>query len=387
MIIDKIASVLSTGGILRGVRRSGKSTTARAIQAARGGVFADAAEWRVAERDEHQTIDFVTGNAEASLAEVRPGGLWVVDNAEVLVLGIAESFVSELVDRVDKRRVIPVLVRNRYILEDRGSLADRERSLRQALPVVDLPRPSDHDLRQTLARDLWGHPNPDEAASWVAKWSNCLPGLAYDLLPLASVPPDERELAVEQFVLKTIDDLELRRFPRAALLSAARMRRLPPMTALPEHVAMEVGYLMAAGALQIDQDGSSLLRLQGPLWHAACVALERASSLTTTRMTAKDWTETALGLADAIDRANGTEVLADELHVPCDVGDMATAIECILEWWRIQPNESIPLPGILARAFGRAGLRVAFRRLGHEPPSADKYALAEIFVRVFGAQT
>jgi hypothetical protein len=386
VIIEKIASALSTGAILRGVRRSGKSTTARAIESARGAVFADAAEWRVAEGFDDEQLDFITGNAEASLAEVAPGGIWVIDNAEVLVSGVAESFVTALAERVIERQVVPVLIRNRYILEEAGALAEREHPLRQVLPVVDLPRPSARDLTRALEKDLWAHPHPEVTAAWVAEWSSCLPGLAYDLLPLGSAPTDERESMVGEFVRQTIEDFELRKPPRPALLSAAATGRLPPMSVLPEHVAMEVGFLWAAGALQTEHEGSAFLRLQGPLWTAVCDSLHGSSAAITSRLQAKDWTEVVLPLSEAIDRANATDILADALEVPCDVDDVAAAIERILDWSRIQPKYALPLSGVLADAMGRAGLRAAFRRLGHEPPGADKYALGEIFVRSFGGR-
>lgn len=372
-ILKHLSDLKVSGARIIGCRRSGKSFLAETLRRKLSGnvqVF-DASSLARSNMTSFGSLPSGDTNSselfdreiEARLrsgTDLNPLNL-IVDNAEFLLVHLSDAIVSRIHAALTLKALRLVLIRNRFIREEHGWMANRELPLADVLPKFEL-NPLDRDESIALASYFFrsDNRNRQQRAIWLAEWSGGLPGLMFDLKPLAPLNPPADD--VSDRLLKQIErvgrdigsDIPIRR----TVIEAATFQYLPPYPLLHSLAQEEVGYLMWIGMLK-PLFSTERIPFQGKFWSAIA---EKSTNAITPRF--NDYTRVSLRLEEFLVQAQLASQLAEELGCS-SVDDLSTVFEKSLV---ASNNTQLPAIGIgrfLADSLGRSGLRRVLRAAGH----------------------
>jgi len=316
---------------------------------------------------------------------------WVVDDADILAMGLSSAAIQDLAKATAAGCLRVAWCRNRYIDEAHGSATAHEAPLTALLRRHHLTPLGLAEAHSLALRFYENYPDGSQRADWLVSWAGGWPSLMRALKPHAPKWPKPSQPSKGMHWLATaqIEDFGLAQGRRPALLKAALEGLLPPQALVGPSDAREIGYLVAIGLLPTDYVNVRST-LAAPFWRFAiqqCLLKEASCPPRPTRN--DDW---GLRLASACETLGFARDLVDvwglaEEKSWDDVSDsacllLAEGLSRAHGWHSEEPLR--PLQRALATALGRIGLRSVLRALGQ---GADRGSANDLAQRVLSGST
>ncbi len=368
-LIDRIKELLGSSPVVCvvGFHGSGKSTLAENLNdelraAGRFVIHQNASSWirythprPASSGDEDATVDPEILFAVERLEHAGRGGVWIVDDAEVMLAYATEEILHTLRGRLRRCGVSLVLIRNRFVSEGGGWFQRRQSAIAVDIPAL-LMRPMRPQEASEVASAMFDGPARIQQGTWLAVMSGGIPGLMSELYRYTPPwPPDDPSPQLRRFALQKSEELGLQKPLRQLLFRAMRSQVLPPMELLSEAARPEIGILLLSG-MASPEYGLAAHPFNGEFWHLLAQGGDGEYSIPDSLQ------DLALNVEIMVRAAGPIEALNIECGVAADgVGALARALAAAFYCQERFPKLVRPLDHFFGETLGKYGLAQILR--------------------------
>ena len=274
---------------------------------------------------------------------------WILDDAEVALAYAGEQMLRSLGEQVQKGTLDLIMIRNRFVLEDRGWFHGREALVAPGIEHLTM-RPLDELRARAAATTLFHGPAREVQGEWLAHMSGGIPGLMSSLLRYTpDWPSQELHPGLERLAGQRRHELGLSKPLRRDLIRALEQKILPPAAFLTASAKAELGALMLSGMVSSTYFTADN-PLNGEFWTLVAGPRDRP------RPSLDPWTDIGLSLEIMIRDTGLQDVLGQEWGLPDSETMLGQAFAAVLACGQRFPTLVEPLENVLVDALGRLGL-------------------------------